>query len=179
MTLKELLARRQPDSQYTGPVSGKDWVLALDLSEEQASAYEDYAVVAAGVHSIRALLHPGDHRAFHLPSGRSALRGPGLREFIIEADRILGDPFQDWALGFGQAHLPDLSDGVRYLWICLCNGCGETGQLRAYAECDQQGGPDDPSGIIIHLRQSARVAKPFLWGSASRSRSLTSIQQGG
>lgn len=139
MTLAELMAGKTPSESYKGKAITDNYVLAINIAETVAENPSGFLVVQEGVTEHSGTLNPTTSDSTYIRSGTQTSKTGNQRQFAINWDRIVGDPFQDRALshdikyGVGQEVVFD------YVWFNILTGTGEKGKGSLLVE-------DDPSG---------------------------------
>lgn len=176
MKLSELMKGYEPQKEYKGAVTNDDWVLAVDVSEDQTPLTDDnmneetvattvanYAVVGDYIESIDSNMNPSTTDKQYIRSGMSTTKTGTQRTFTISGDRYIGDDFQDFALsnkikyGTGNAVI------VNYVYFSLLNGAGEYGQISVIVNGDASGSAGENSTIDIELRKYGSNPKEFTY----------------
>lgn len=161
MTLTAFMAGYAPKAGYTGCLFGEDWVLALDT--EGGAAQGDFAVARAGIRRLQAGFFTGEWLCYGETGSPLAHREAPRRFFLLEGDRRLEDPVQRRLFGFSSLYQGDAGAALRYLFFCLRDGSGESGQLLPLIEQDAGGVPGEPAPFRLKLVQCGGAPQPYQW----------------
>lgn len=130
MKLSEVMKEITPNADYSGEVSGDDFILALDCSTTgNATSPADYDVATVHVSNYGAELSPETDTAQFYYEGYAAMKKSTSRKFKPVGKRLAGDEFQDFVcshgIKFGRGN-----DVVRnYVYFCALTGKGEKGKV--------------------------------------------------
>lgn len=153
MTIAELLTKYNitPSPTYTGDVDGRDFILAVDCSEDGSGEVTTYAPVAVHVENAGAELSPENSETNFLYEGASTLKKSTKRAFKVEGKRIIGDAFQDFcmshAIKFGRGAAVQRG----YVYFCALTGVGESGTVSICVNKDGGAGSGAAGEIDIEL----------------------------
>jgi hypothetical protein len=75
----------------------------------------------------------------------------------VEADRVVGDPFQDFVMSHKIVYGTGQDVVVPYVWFSIRTGKGETGQVAIIVNNDADGSAGDPAGVKLDMKA---VCKP-------------------
>jgi hypothetical protein len=148
-------------SQYPaeGLVTAGIMVLAVDTSGVGATKIPEtpdassWAVVQMGAKSVDSSLEPEETTNAYLRQGKSTVKTGNQRTFDIDADRCVGDVFQDWALGHSMKYAVGQACVVPYAYFNVATGAGEVGLASLVVETDGSGNEGDPLGVSISLKK--------------------------
>jgi hypothetical protein len=142
-----------------GLVTAGTMVLAVDTSSAGAKEIPDspdastFAVVQLGAKGVDASLEPEETTNAYLRQGKSTIKTGNQRTFSIDADRCVGDTFQDWALGHTMKYAVGQACVVVYAYFNVATGVGEVGLASLVVQTDGSGNEGDPLGIKIDLKK--------------------------
>lgn len=162
MTVSELMTGITVDPDFEGWVTADDMVLAVDITGTAATV-GDYVVVQVGVKTVDASMNAEKKTNAYIRAGKSTTKTGTQRTFAIDADRYIGDDFQDYALshavkyGVGQACV------VPYAYFDRLTGKGEKGKASIIVDTDGSGAAEENSGISISLEKSGDAPVAFTY----------------
>lgn len=162
MTVSELMTGITVDPDFEGWVTADDMVLAVDITGTAATV-GDYVVVQVGVKTVDASMNAEKKTNAYIRAGKSTTKTGTQRTFAIDADRYIGDDFQDYALshavkyGVGQACV------VPYAYFDRLTGKGEKGKASIIVDTDGSGAAEENSGISISLEKSGDAPVAFVY----------------
>ena len=145
MKLSELMASYTPNADFEGFVTNDDFVLAIDCSADGSATVKDYAVAQLGVTGLDANLNPITQDKTYIRAGQSTMKTGNQRAFKVSGDRYIGDDFQDFALSHAVMYGTGSAVIRKYVYFCLLNGKGETGQASIIAAAPQVRAPASTS----------------------------------
>lgn len=130
MKLSEAMNGITPSTSFAGEVTGDDFILALDCSDDgSAASPADYDVATVHVSNYGAELSPETDSNNFYYEGYTAMKKSTSRKFKAVGKRLMGDAFQDFicshAIKYGKG-----SAVVRgYVYFCALTGKGEKGKV--------------------------------------------------
>lgn len=163
MKVSELMTGVTPDPAFEGWVTADDMVLAVDISGDSTTTPANYELVQVGVKTVDASLNAEKKTNAYIRAGKSTTKTGTQRTFAIDADRYIGDEFQDYALshavkyGVGQACV------VPYIYFDRLTGKGEKGKVSIVVDTDGSGAAEENSGISISLEKSGDAPVEFTY----------------
>lgn len=164
MKLSDLMAGFTPKTDFEGPVTNDDFVLAVDCSAEGTAASPgDYAVAQLGVSGLDAQMNPVTKDSQYIRSGKTTTKTGAQRSFKLTGDRHLGDEFQDFALSHAIKYGVGSTVIRPYVYFCLANGKGEQGKVSIIVNSDASGGAEENAGIDIELRKAGEATGEYTW----------------
>lgn len=130
MKLSEVMKKITPSTDYSGEVTGDDFILALDCTDSGNAASPDvYDVATVHVSNYGAELSPETDSSQFYYEGYTAMKKSTSRKFKPVGKRLMGDAFQDFvcshAIKFGKGNKV-LRD---YVYFCALTGKGEKGKV--------------------------------------------------
>lgn len=164
MKLSELMAGYTPSESYAGVANNDDFVLAIDVSGSGDAAVGDFVVAQTGVSSVDAQLAPETQEKNYIRAGKSSTKTSTQRTFGLSGDRMFGDDFQDFALGFGIKFGTGQAVIRPYVYFSLLTGKGEKGTASIIVNSDGSGEAGSTSEISIDIKATA-VPEEFTWSA--------------
>ena len=161
MTLTAFMADYAPKAGFAGCLFGEDWVLALDT--EGGAVPEDFLVARAGMRQLQAGFSAKQWLCYGETGSPLAHRETPRRFFLLEGDRQMEDPVQRRLFCFSSLYAGDTGAALRYLFFCLRDGSGESGQLLPLIEQDAGGMPGEPAPFRLRLVQCGEAPRPYHW----------------
>lgn len=169
MTLSELMTGKTPSSSYEGWVTNDDWVLAVDISEEQNGEPSEYVVAQMGVAGLDAQMNPVTQDKQYIRAGQSTTKTGTQRTFKVSGDRYVGDDFQDYAFSHKVQYGVGNAVVVNYVYFNILNGKGEKGQAAIIVNSDGAGNSGESSSIDIDLKKSGAQPVEYTYSATSGS----------
>ena len=151
MKLSELMATHTPSSTFEGFVTNDDFVLAIDCSADGSAEVKDYAVTQDKTY-IRA--------------GQSTMKTGNQRAFKVSGDRYIGDDFQDFALSHAVMYGTGSAVIRKYVYFCLLNGKGETGEASIIVNSDGSGSAGESASIDIDVKKANAAPAEYTYSAA-------------
>ena len=163
LTLEKLMGGYSPSATYEGFATADDYVFAIDITENGAvdgnTPIKNYIVAEMGVKGISKSLNPEEQTNTYLRAGASTTKTGTQKTITIEADRYLGDKFQDFCLsrkiiyGTGQEVI------VPYVDFNVLTGKGEIGRMSIMVDSDSDGNAGENATVSINFSKVG--AKPL------------------
>ena len=157
MKLSELMATHTPSSTFEGFVTNDDFVLAIDCSADGSATVKDYAVAQLGVTGLDANLNPITQDKTYIRAGQSTMKTGNQRAFKVSGDRYIGDDFQDFALSHAVMYGTGSAVIRKYVYFCLLNGKGETGEASIIVNSDGSGSAGESASNVSVFRSPGRA----------------------
>lgn len=174
MKISELMKDHTPKPDFEGFVTNDDFVLAVDCSEEGNAKIGDYAVAQLGVTGLDSNLNPIIQDKTYIRAGQSSMKTGNQRSFKVAGDRYIGDEFQDFAL----SHKIKYGVGSKvirsYVYFCLLNGKGETGQASIIVNSDGNGDAGQSAAVDIELKKSGSAPVEYEYSAEAMASAKTS-----
>lgn len=161
MLVKDLFKGVTLKPDYEGWVTADDMVLAVDISEEQNAEPGDYAVAQMGVKSTTGSLNPEEKTVSYIRAGKSTTKTGNQRTIGFEADRYMGDPFQDFVLSHKMKYAVGGSAVVNYFYIDRITGAGEKGKATLIIDTDASGNAEESLGVSGSLKKTGAAPEEF------------------
>lgn len=165
MKLSELMAGYTPSESYAGVANNDDFVLAIDIAESPGSSVGDFVVVQTGVSSVDAQLSPETQEKNYIRAGKSTQKTSTQRTFALSGDRMHGDAFQDFALGFGIKFGTGQKVIRPYVYFSLLTGKGEKGTASIVVNSDGSGESGNTAEISIDIMATS-VPTEYTWSAS-------------
>jgi hypothetical protein len=158
MTVAEAIAATGiiPSADYTGEELNDDFVLAIQTDASQVKE-NAWIVCQDHVKSHGAALNAKTSDSTYLRNGTATTKTGNQRSFSVEADRVVGDPFQDFVMSHKIVYGTGQDVVVPYVWFSIRTGKGETGQVAIIVNNDADGSAGDPAGVKLDMKA---VCKP-------------------
>lgn len=163
MILKDLFSDVVTDPSFEGYVTADNLVLAVDISAEQNDDVDDYAVAQMGLKSTSGSLNPEKKTNSYIRAGKTTVKTGNQRTISIEADRYIGDPFQDFALSHEMKYAIGQKAIVNYVYFDTLTGAGEKGKATLLIDTDASGGAEENSGISGSLEKAGAAPVKFTY----------------
>lgn len=138
-------------------------VLAVDTSNAGATEIPKnpnagtWAVVQLGTKGVDASLEPEETTNAYLRQGKNTIKTGNQRTFSIDADRYVGDDFQEFALSHSMKYATGQACVVPYAYFNVSTGKGEVGLASLSVETDGSGNEGDPLGVSITLKKCGPI----------------------
>lgn len=162
MKVSELFAEITLKPDFNGFITADDMVLAADITGK-ASSVDDYEVIQMGVKSVDASLNAEKKTNAYIRAGKSTTKTGTQRTFGIDADRYIGDAFQDYALSHEIKYGVGQSCIVPYAYFDRITGKGEKGKASIIVDTDGSGGAEENSGVSISLEKAGEAPAEFTY----------------
>ena len=166
MKLSELMATHTPSSTFEGFVTNDDFVLAIDCSADGSATIKDYAVAQLGVTGLDANLNPITQDKTYIRAGQSTMKTGNQRAFKVSGDRYIGDDFQDFALSHAVMYGTGSAVIRKYVYFCLLNGKGETGEASIIVNSDGSGSAGESASIDIDVKKANAAPSEYTYSAA-------------
>lgn len=151
--VSDVMAGHTPSPSYAGFATNDDFVLAIQIDEEQATE-KDYIVVQTGVTGHEASLNPVTTDSQYIRTGLVTTKTGTQRTFAISGERYEGDAFQDFCM----SHKIKFGHGsevvVPYVYFSMLTGKGEKGTAALIVSDDQTGEAGSNAGFSAELRST-------------------------
>lgn len=161
MYLKTLFDGVETSSEFEGFVTADNMVLAVDISAEQNADIDDYAVAQAGLKSTSGSLNPEKKTNAYIRAGKSTTKTGNQRTVSFEADRYVGDPFQDFALSHDMKYAIGQKAVVNYVYFNMLTGKGEKGQGTLLIDTDASGNAEENLSISGSIEKTGSAPVEF------------------
>lgn len=165
MKLSELMASYTPNADFEGFVTNDDFVLAIDCSADGSATVKDYAVAQLGVTGLDANLNPITQDKTYIRAGQSTMKTGNQRAFKVSGDRYIGDDFQDFALSHAVMYGTGSAVIRKYVYFCLLNGKGETGQASIIVNSDGSGPAGESASIDIDVKKANAAPTEYTYSA--------------
>lgn len=163
MTLKELFASVTTDSGFNGYVTTDNMVLAIDTSAEQKADVDDYAVAYMGFTNRSSSLNPKEKTSSYYYHGESTVKTGNQRTIDWEAERYVGDDFQDFAVSHEMKYAKGQKSIVNYAYFNMLTGSGEKGKGTLIISNDGSGAPEENLVIGGSIKKSGEEPVQFTY----------------
>ena len=164
MTVTEMYQALDLDQwPASGLVTAGTMVLAVDTASAGKDKIPDtpdassWAVVQLGAKGVDASLEPEETTNAYLRQGKNTIKTGNQRTFSIDADRYVGDTFQEFALSHSMKYAIGQACVVLYAYFNVSTGAGEVGLASLSVETDGSGNEGDPLGVSITLKKCGPV----------------------
>lgn len=152
MKLSDVMTGITPSPTFTGEVTGDDYILAIDCSEDgDDTSVGDYAAVRAHIEDFGAELSSETDDAQYYLEGSSSVKKSTARSFKISGKRLAGDAFQDFvcshAIKYGKGSVVERS----YVYFNALTGKGEKGKVIICVNNDGNAASGSPGEIDVEL----------------------------
>lgn len=165
MKVSELFADITLDPSFEGFVTTDDMVLAVDITGKAASV-DEYEVVQMGIKNVDSSLNAEKKTNAYIRAGKSTVKTGTQRTFSIDADRYMGDGFQDYALSHAVKYGVGQKCIVPYAYFDRLTGKGEKGTASIIVEKDGGGATEENSSISISLEKAGNAPTEFTYTKA-------------
>lgn len=180
MKISELMKDITPKADFEGFVTNDDFVLAVDCSESgNAADVSEYAVAQLGVTGLDSNLNPITQDKTYIRAGQSTMKTGNQRSFKVSGDRYIGDEFQDFALSHAIKYGAGSAVVRKYVYFCLLNGKGESGEVSIIVNSDGNGAAGESAAVDIELKKSGAAPVEYAYSAAqtvSETRNLETQQ---
>ena len=168
MKLSELMKDYTPSESYEGWVTNDDYVFAIDTAPNGSTATKegDYVVVEMGIAGLDAQLNPITQDKTYIRAGQSTMKTGNQRAFKVSGDRYIGDDFQDFALSHAVMYGTGSAVIRKYVYFCLLNGKGETGQASIIVNSDGSGSAGESASIDIDVKKANAAPTEYTYSAA-------------
>ena len=160
MTVSEMYAALDLDQfPAEGVTTAGAMVLAVNTLNPGATEIpktpdaSSWAVVQAGTKGVDASLEPEETTNAYIRQGKNTIKTGNQRTFSIDADRCIGDTFQEFALSHSMKYAIGQACVVPYAYFEVRSGKGEVGLASLSVETDGSGNEGDPLGVSITLKK--------------------------
>jgi len=160
------MAGLTPNADFEGFVTNDDMVLAVDCSADGKADIGDFAVAQMGVTGLDANLNPITQDKTYIRAGQSTMKTGNQRAFKVSGDRYVGDTFQDFALSHAIMYGTGSAVIRRYVYFCLLNGKGETGQASIIVNSDGSGNAGESAAVDIEIKKSSSAPEEYTYTPA-------------
>lgn len=148
---------------FTGFATNDDYVLAINISGSASTNAEDYEVLDMGVSGLDAQLNPITQDKIYIRAGQSTTKTGLQRTFAVSGDRYVGDPAQDFCLGYKIAQGVGNAVIVEYAYFCMLNGKGEQGRASIIVNSDGGGNAGENAAFSVDLKKSGNSATEYTY----------------
>ena len=173
MKLSELMKDHTPKPEFEGFVTNDDFVLAVDCSENGAADIGDYAVAQLGVTGLDSNLNPIVQEKTYIRAGQSSMKTGNQRSFKVSGDRYVGDTFQDFVLSHAIKYGTGSKVVRKYVYFCLLNGKGESGEASIIVNSDGNGAAGESAAVDIELKKSGAAPAEYSYSAAAQANAET------
>lgn len=177
MLLSELMESVTPNADYAGFATADDMVLAVDISETQKAAVGEYAVAQLGLKSTSGSLNPETQTSAYIRAGKSTTKTGNQRKISFEADRYLGDAFQDYALSHEVMYATGQKAVVNYVYFNRLTGKGEKGTASLIIDTDASGNAEENLAISGSLEKNGAAPEEYTYTSTTAKTSGTTAAE--
>lgn len=167
MKLSELMKDISPDAKYEGFATSDDFLLAIDVSEEQNSEIGNYAVVQTGISGIEPALKTEIKENRYIRSGLSGIKTSAQRQFRISGDRYAGDEAQDFLLSHRLKYGTGQTSVINYVFFNMLTGKGEKGKVSVSVNSDGGGKAGENAGIDIQLFKIGAAPEEYTYSAGT------------
>lgn len=157
MKLKELFAEISTNTSFEGFVMTDDMVLAVDCTPDQSADLDDFAVADEGLKSTSGGLNPKEKTNAYIRKGESTVKTGTQREISFEADRYVGDEFQDFALSHKMKYAIGQGAIVRYAYFNMLTGVGELGKGTLLISSDASGNSEENLAVSGSIKKAGAI----------------------
>lgn len=165
MTIEKIMRGITPNPKYEGYVNSDDYILAIDITENGAVTGEtkikEYTVAQAGVKGFERSVNPKEQTDTYLRAGDSTSKTGTQTTMNINADRYVGDPFQDYCLDFKRIYGTGQEVIVPYVYFNMLTGKGEIGRLTLMVDNDGSGDAGTKAEVDINFSKVGAKPIPF------------------
>ena len=178
MKISELMKDITPDANFEGFVTNDDFVLAVDCSADgNAADVSQYAVAQLGVTGLDSNLNPIVQEKTYIRAGQSSMKTGNQRSFKVSGDRYIGDEFQDFALSHAIKYGTGSKVVRKYVYFCLLNGKGESGEAAIIVNSDGNGAAGESAAVDIELKKSGAAPAEYTYSAAQTTSAGTESGQ--
>ena len=166
MKLSDLMKDHTPKADFEGFVTNDDFVLAVDCTAKgDATDVSEYAVAQLGVTGLDANLNPITQDKTYIRAGQSTMKTGNQRSFKVSGDRYIGDEFQDFALSHTIKYGAGSAVVRKYVYFCLLNGKGESGEVSIIVNSDGNGAAGESAAVDIELKKSGAAPAEYAYAA--------------
>lgn len=166
MKLSDLMKEHSPKPDFEGFVTNDDFVLAVDCSDNGSAEVGDYAVAQLGVTGLDSNLNPIVQEKTYIRAGQSSMKTGNQRSFMVSGDRYVGDEFQDFVLSHAIKYGTGSKVVRKYVYFCLLNGKGESGEASIIVNSDGNGAAGESAAVDIELKKSGAAPAEYTYSDA-------------
>lgn len=167
MKLSDLMKDLTPKADFEGFVTNDDFVLAVDCTAKgDAADVSEYAVAQLGVTGLDANLNPITQDKTYIRAGQSTMKTGNQRSFKVSGDRYIGDEFQDFVLSHAIKYGAGSAVVRKYVYFCLLNGKGESGEVSIIVNSDGNGAAGESAAVDIELKKSGSAPVEYAYSAA-------------
>lgn len=163
MLVKDLLKDVTLNPEFTGWVTADDMILAVDISEGQNADVGDYAVAQMGLKSTSGSLNPEEKTTSYIRAGKSTQKTGNQRTIAFEADRYIGDEFQDYVLSNKVKYGTGNACVVNYVYFDRLTGKGEKGTATVSIDTDASGNAEESLAVSGSLKKVGAAPTEFTY----------------
>lgn len=163
MKVSELMAGITVNPDFTGFATNDDYVLAINISGTDNAEAETFEVLDMGVSGLDAQLNPITQDKIYIRAGQSTTKTGLQRTFAVSGDRYVGDPAQDFCLGYKIAQGTGNDVIVDYVYFCMLNGKGETGKAAIIVNSDASGSAGENATFSVDLKKSGLAPTEYTY----------------
>lgn len=168
--LKTIMQDKSPNSSYKGIETADDIVFAINSGPGTNTKVAEYVVGEITATSIESALNPQTAQSTYIRAGQSTTKTGTQRTFTYNADRFVGDPFQEYCLSTkfktGQDVITD------YVKFNIKTGKGEKGKVSVIVDNDGSGSAGDNSTVVIRFESIGEMPVEYTWSDDSGGYSL-------
>ena len=162
MALKTLMDTVTIDPDFTGVEIADDIVFAINTTpNDESSKVSNYVVGELAAKGIESSLNAETQESTYIRAGKSTTKTGTQRTFQYEADRYVGDPFQDYCLSKKYATGQDVI--TDYVYFNIKNGKGEKGKVSIIVESDGGGNAGENSTVSINFNKVGSKPVDYTW----------------
>lgn len=161
MTVKEALAAAgiTPSEEYTGVETTDNFILGVQTEATGQETPDLYTVVQEHVTEHSAAINASTTDTAYIRTGTVTTKTGAQRQFTINGERFMGDPFQDFALSNKMLFATGQDAVVKYVWFSLRTGKGETGEAVLIVNNDASNAANNPAGFSCNLNAVGKPAE--------------------
>lgn len=167
MTVKELMQKHTPQTDYEGWTTNDDYVLAVGINLSESATEGDYTVVQMGIAGLDAQLNPITVDKTYIRAGQSSMKTGSQRAFKSTGDRYIGDAFQDYVFSHDIKFGTGNKVVVPYVYFNILNGKGEKGKVSIIVNSDGSGNAGESSGIDVDLKKTGDAPTEFTYSGST------------
>lgn len=168
--LKSIMQGKSPNPSYKGIETADDIVFAINSAPGTNTKVAEYVVGEITATSIESALNPQTAQSTYIRAGQSTTKTGTQRTFTYNADRFVGDPFQEYCLSTnfktGQDVITD------YVKFNIKTGKGEKGKVSVIVENDGSGAAGENSTVVIRFESIGEMPVEYTWTDDSGGYSL-------
>lgn len=173
--LKAIMQGKEPDPNYKGVETPDDIVFAINSAPGTNTKVAEYVVGEIAATSIESAVNPQTAQSTYIRAGQSTTKTGTQRTITYNADRFVGDPFQEYCLSTkfktGQDVITD------YVKFNIKTGKGEKGKVSVIVENDGSGAAGENSTVVIRFESIGEMPTEYTWSDDSSGRSSSKQEE--